>query len=380
MQLNRESLGLSSFYLFYFALVGIYIIFLPKMLIGIGYDAIEIGALFSASPLMRFIMPFIFRRYGGLNSKTYLISLIATPISTILMFIFLDNFYLLFLMNLVYGASMGIILPFVDTYALKIIGKESYGRVRLWGSIGFMLIALWLGKELDSINEAMGYLTIMALLTTISGWSIGKRESQNKESISNIPLDSNRDTISLSRYWAFWIGTLLMQVSFGGFYNFFTIYETAHGISLEVTSWLWSFGVICEIVMLYFQGPLLKKIDLIKLIEFTTFVTAIRWLILWIYPDSLVMAFVSQSFHALSFALYYTASIAYIYELYTNKRLAQQFFLGISFGLGGALGAVIAGWIYDSFKSELFLIEALIAMVSFAMIVIHSKRVKILRG
>ncbi len=373
MALNREFIRLSSFYLFYFALVGVYIIFLPKMLSGAGYDATHIGALFSASPLMRFIMPFIFRRYGGLNSKTYLVSLIIIPLSVIFMFIFLNNFYMLFVINLIYGASMGVILPFVDTYALKIIGKERYGRVRLWGSIGFMFIALWLGSRLQSLEEAMVYLLITAVLTAISGWSIDNPKEIKKHDTS--PKDRIKATISLSRYWAFWIGTLLLQVSFGGFYNFFTIYETAHGISLEMTSWLWSFGVICEIVMLYFQGPLMR-INLLRLIEFTTFATALRWWILWLYPDSLLMAFLSQSFHALSFALYYTSAIAYIYELYSDKKLAQQFFLGISFGLGGALGSVIAGWIYESYSTQLFLAEALIALLSFFMIVIHSTRVK----
>ena len=373
MQINSEFIRLSSFYLFYFALVGVYIIFLPKMLSLVGYDATQIGALFSASPLMRFIMPFIFRRYGGLNSTTYMISLIAIPISTLLMFVFLDNFYLLFAINLIYGASMGVILPFVDTYALKIIGKIRYGRVRLWGSIGFMLIALWLGSRLDSVEEAMVYLSVTAILTALSGWSIGQRDSDSEMTLNRVSTSSS-STISLSRYWAFWIGTFLLQVSFGGFYNFFTIYETAHGISLQMTSWLWSFGVICEIVMLYFQGPLMR-IDLLKLIEFTTFATAIRWMILWLYPNSLVMAFISQSFHALSFALYYTAAIAYIYELYSHKRLAQQFFLGVSFGLGGAVGSVVAGWIYDSYSRELFFIESLIALLSFAMILLHSKRV-----
>ena len=374
MGFNREFIRLSSFYLFYFALVGVYIIFLPKMLSVEGYDATHIGALFSASPMMRFIMPFVFRKYGGLNSSTYLISLVAIPLSSILMFAFLENFYLLFVINLIYGASMGVILPFVDTYALKIIGKEKYGRVRLWGSIGFMMIALWLGSRLESVQEAMLYLSATAVLTALTGWSIGKKEAMS-EDINIAVANGNYSTISLGKYWAFWTGTLLLQVSFGGFYNFFTIYETAHGISLEMTSGLWSFGVICEIIMLYFQGPLLK-INLLRLIEITTFVTAVRWLILWIYPDSLIMAFVSQSFHALSFALYYTAAIAYIYELYNDKKLAQQFFLGVSFGLGGAVGSVLAGWIYDGFSTKLFLAEALVALLSFVMIVIHSKRVE----
>lgn len=68
-----------------------------------------------------------------------------------------------------------------------------------------------------------------------------------------------------------------MQVSFGAFYNFFTIYETAHGMSLETTSYLWAFGVICEIILFYFQAPLLSRFSLINLVKLGVFLTALRW-------------------------------------------------------------------------------------------------------
>ena len=161
-----------------------------------------------------------------------------------------------------------------------------------------------------------------------------------------------------------------MQISFGGFYNFFTIYETSHGISLEMTSWMWSFGVICEIAMLYFQGPLLHR-NLLSIIKFATFVTALRWFMLYLYPGSTQIVFASQSLHAVSFALYHTAAISYIFTLYSQKKLAQQFFLGIAFGLGASVGALVAGKFYGDM---LFAIEAIIALVAFIVLFIPSAK------
>ncbi len=365
----KAAFAIGAFYLFYFALVGVYIIFLPKSLYSSGYSATEVGIIFASAPLMRFLLPFIFRRYGGLNHKTYHLSLLLTTVATLLFFISVDNFYMFFLVNLLYGASMGIILPFIDTIALKVITKEHYGKVRLWGSIGFMGIALWLGSMIQSSSQTLLYIFILATLTSVFGYIAG--EYDNNSIIDSSTTDNK--SLSLSKYWAFWLSALLMQVSFGGFYNFFTIYETAHGISLQMTTWLWSFGVLCEIAMLYFQSPLLKG-NLLRLIEIATFAAVIRWLILWLYPDSLTMAFVAQSLHALNFALYYIASIAYVYELYTQKKLAQQFFLGISFGLGGSIGAIIAGEIYEYAPDKLFLSQAFIAFVAWIMIRVHIKR------
>jgi len=182
----------------------------------------------------------------------------------------------------------------------------------------------------------------------------------------------DQEPFSLLRYPWFWVSVFLMQVSFGGFYNFFTIYETAHGISLEMTSWMWSFGVLCEIAMLYFQGPLLRR-NLLTILEMAVFVTVLRWLLLYLFPDSVTITFASQALHAVSFALYHTAAISYVFTIYTQKKLAQQFFLGIAFGLGGSLGALLAGQIYGE---SMFLIESGIALLSLIALILHSRRKK----
>jgi len=133
---------------------------------------------------------------------------------------------------------------------------------------------------------------------------------------------------------------------------------------------MWSFGVICEVFMLYFQGPLLQR-NLLHILQFATLVTAIRWMILYLYPDSVTLTFASQSLHAVSFALYHTAAITYVFSLYTQKKLAQQFFLGIAFGLGGSTGALLSGQIYGEY---LFLAESLITFMAFIVLFIHQRR------
>jgi len=154
-----------------------------------------------------------------------------------------------------------------------------------------------------------------------------------------------------------------MQVSFGAFYNFFTIYETAHGISLDMTIYLWSFGVVAEVFMLFFQAPLLRK-NLLVILQITTFITALRWLILYFYPENIALLFFSQSIHALSYALFHSAAISYLYFLYKQKKLAQQFFSGITYGIGGLIGAVGAGYMYEFMPNELFLLAACMAFLA----------------
>jgi len=362
--LSPLALLLSAFYFFYFALIGVYVIFMPKVLLDLGYDAVEVGIIYAAAPFMRFLLPFIFRHFIALTPKVYLSALGLSFLATMLFWGTIDNFWLYLTANLLFGGAMGISLPYVETIALAVLSKSHYGKVRLWGSLGFMGIALWLGKVLDVPFEALYYLSAVTFLTFIFGTALIRYDTTTHTSAQE---DAS---FSLSKYWAFWVSVFLMQVGFGGFYNFFTIYETSHGISLEMTSWMWSFGVICEIVMLYFQGPLLQR-NLLNILQLATLVTAGRWLILYLFPDSVMITFASQSLHAVSFALYHTAAITYVFSLYTQKKLAQQFFLGIAFGLGGSVGAVLSGQIYGEY---LFLIESGITFIAFVVLYIHQKR------
>ena len=355
---------LGAYYFFYFALVGVYVIFMPKVLLDLGYSPLDVGIIYAAAPFMRFLLPFVFRHTISLTSKVYQVSLLFTFIGTLLFLATVNDFWVYLLANLLFGAAMGISLPYIETIALASLSKHRYGKVRLWGSLGFMGIALWLGKVLESPYEALYYLSAVAFLTLIFGAMLTKYDTTSHSTAQE---DAS---FSLSKYWAFWVSIFLMQVGFGGFYNFFTIYETDHGISLEMTSWMWSFGVMCEIVMLYFQGPLLQR-NLLNILQFATLVTAFRWMILFLYPDSVILTFSSQSLHAISFALYHTAAITYVFSLYTQKKLAQQFFLGIAFGLGGSIGAILSGQIYGEY---LFLVESLITLMAFVVLLIHQKR------
>ena len=275
---------------------------MPKVLLELGYSTFDVGIIYAAAPFMRFLLPFIFRHWVTLTPRVYLLSLILTLIGTLIFLSTVQDFWFYLFANLLFGAAMGVSLPYVETIALDTLSKSHYGKVRLWGSLGFMGIALWLGKILSSPQEALYYLSAMALFTLLFGVFLIKYDETTHASTQD---DAS---FSLTKYWAFWLSIFLMQVGFGGFYNFFTIYETSHGISFEMVSWMWSFGVICEVFMLYFQGPLLQR-NLLNILQFATLITAFRWLLLYLYPDSVEITFASQSLHAVSFALYHTAAI-----------------------------------------------------------------------
>ncbi|WP_373001254.1 MFS transporter [Sulfurimonas sp.] len=361
---------LASFYFFYFAIVGVYIIFMPKVLSMVGYSASDIGMIFAAGPLVRFILPFAFTRGMKLNIKSFNIAIVIMFFSSVSFYFSIDNFYKLLFSNIGLGIGLSLILPYIEVISLKTIGKEKYGKIRLFGSVGFVLVALVLVKFLSSADIALNYLLVLTFLTAMVAFVIAKNADASSEKAEEIDND-----ISLLSDWKLWAGLTLMQVSFGAFYNFFTIYETDYGISMDMTIYLWSFGVVAEIFMLFFQGRLLRG-NLLLILQITTSVTAIRWFLLFLFPENLTILFFSQTLHALSFALFHSAAISYLYHLYKHKSLAQQFFSGITYGLGGFVGALYAGYVYELFPRYLFLSAAFIALMASWSLYLWSQKLK----
>lgn len=350
------SLLLAVFYFFYFSVIGVYIIFLPKVLSMVGYSASEIGIIFAAAPLVRFIVPFAFIKGLKINRRSFNVALGIMSLSAFSFYFSLGDFYRLLVSNVSLGVGLSIVLPYVELISLKYLGKEKYGKIRLFGSVGFILVALVLVKFLSSPDVALIYLLVLALVTSAIAYVIAKKADAH--------LDKSEDgtnDIDILKDWRLWLGLTLMQVSFGSFYNFFTIYVTDHGTSMDTAIYLWSFGVVVEIFMLYFQGALLRK-NLLLILQATTFITALRWFVLFSFPQNITVLFMSQALHALSFALFHSAAISYLFYLYKHKSLAQQFFSGITYGFGAFLGAIIAGYVYELYPAYLFMSATLIAL------------------
>jgi PPP family 3-phenylpropionic acid transporter len=358
---------LALFYFFYFAVVGVYIIFLPKVLSLHGYTPSEIGIIFAAAPLVRFIVPFAFIKGLKLDKKSLHVALVLMVFGAVAFYFSLDSFYKLLGSNIALGIGLSLVLPYIEFISLSHIGKEGYGKIRLFGSVGFVLVALVLVKFLQNPQTALLYLLVLTLFSAFFAYLIAAQSNAilNKS-------ETNTNDISLLKDYKLWLGLTLMQVSFGAYYNFFTIYETAHAMSMQDTIYLWSFGVGAEIVMLYFQGRFLSK-NLLLILQITTFATALRWFMLYMFASEFAIILFSQAFHALSFALFHSAAISYLFWLYRHKSLAQQFFSGITYGLGGFVGALLSGYIYEFYPKELFLSSSLLALMACGLIYMWSK-------
>jgi PPP family 3-phenylpropionic acid transporter len=363
---NRFGFFTSLFYFFYFWATGVFIIFVPKTLVDIGYSAAQIGILLSIMPLIRFATPFLFSSKIKFTKETFLWSLALSTLFFALFIFTYHNFWLLFVNTLLYGIFVSITLPYVDTAALRVIPKEKYGLVRLFGSIGFMGAGLVLGKmALDKEAVFLNYFVSVALMSVFGAMLAARDEAKEIEG------ENGKKEPEIRKYIAdipFWLSMILVQLSFGAFYGFFTVFESEHGISIENITYLWSIGVLAEIFMFAFQGKLLKNVKPLFIIKLSIATLIARWLALHFFEGNFFVAAVAQITHAFNFALFTTAVFLHIFSRYEDKKRAQMHFYGLSYGLGGFFGSIISGALYGP---NIFLYSALFAAFSLAAIALY---------
>ena len=90
----------------------------------------------------------------------------------------LGHFWALLGVNILFGIGIALILPYIEVIALERIGKERYGKIRLFGSIGFIAVALVLVRWLTSPQIGIGFLIAMALGTLMLGALIGREHNK----------------------------------------------------------------------------------------------------------------------------------------------------------------------------------------------------------
>ena len=305
----------------------------------------QIGILFAMMPIARFLTPFIFIK-KPLTKKDFILSILVAVLASFL--ILSKNFYLILLSFFLTGASFAVVFPYIEAIAVERLSTK-YGKARVMGSLGFMLYGIVFSYI--KINHLISFIFLMFLTAIISSY-FKEDKTLKKES----------STINFIKNYKFWLGLIFMQISFGGFYNFFTIYLIKHGINKEYVGWLWGIGVSAEIIVFLTGHKFLHKLNPVKWIKISIFLTSIRWMMLFLFANSLSLIAISQLLHAFSFAIFHTSALLYINKTYKNKTLAQQFYAGIGYGLAAFLGSIISGFLYGE---NLFLYESLIALIGF---------------
>ncbi len=122
-----------------------------------------------------------------------------------------------------------------------------------------------------------------------------------------------------------------------------------HGYGRELIGVLWALGVIAEIPVFLVMPRWLAFMDAARIFRLALLASALRWVLIAVFPESLVMLVLAQGLHAMSFGAFHAAGIQIVHRFFTgaHQHRGQALYSSVSYGVGGALGALYAGLAWD---------------------------------
>jgi len=366
---------LSRFYFFYYFFVGLFTPYWGLYLQDLKFNAVEIGALLSLFHFSRIIAPNFWgwlADYTGQRAKWIRLSSFLGVLGFFGVF-WADTFYLMFFTMMAMSIFTSSTLPLAESLTLSHLStskeNNSYSRIRLWGSVGFITAAFLLGYLIDifSIKTLVWGLLLAQLTIFILTFYIPEKKEQIIYPVKRSILDviKNREVIAML------LGSGLMVSSHGLLYNFYSIFLTENNYSSFAIGALWSTGVIFEIFIFILMPKILKKINLKKILLISLALAVLRFFLIGNFVNNIYIIIFAQILHAATFGSFHVASIQII-EYFFNKdhhARGQSIYNSLTYGVGGAVGGLGGGLMINAYGANLtFMLSALLPLLGFVVI------------
>jgi len=364
---------LSRFYFFYYFFVGSFVPYWGIYLQSENFSPSSIGILLSLFQISRIVAPNFWgwlADHTGHRVKWIKLTSFLGLIGFIGIF-WAKGFFWIFLVMLALSLFTSSTLPLAESLTLAHLATTDghYSRIRLWGSIGFIVASLFLGYLIDfqGINILLWVLLIaQAIIFFLSNTIPETQDIQHKTNDLSI-----WKIIKTPSVIALLIGCTLMVSAHGVLYNFYSIYLKDHGYSSGTIGWLWAVGVICEILIFMAMPKILRRYSLKAILLVSLFLGVIRFILIGASPDHLYLLFIAQIFHAATFGSFHAASIEVIayYFQGRNQTRGQAIYNSVAYGIGGTIGGLGGGYLIQYLGGQLgFMIAAISPLIGFVVI------------
>ena len=364
---------LSSFYLCYFALLGSTAPFLALYFDHLGFSAARIGELVAIPMLMRCIAPNIWGWLGDYTGRRLAIVRVGA-VCTLLTFslIFISKSYAwLALVMALHAFFWHAVLPQFEVITLAHLqGQASrYSQIRLWGSIGFIITVVALGRLFEWLSldiYPVALVVIMAAIVISSLWVPNAQPLQGNRLAGEGFLKQLRSPGVL----AFYLCVALMQMSHGPYYTFLTLHLERLGYSRGVIGMLWALGVVAEVLVFLVMSRILTRFSVRRVLMASFLLAAVRWVLLGTFAEFLWVLLFAQILHAATFGSFHAAAIHFVQRSFGARQQGQgQALYAALAGTGGALGALYAGYSWNALGPAFTFSIASVAALAAAVII-----------
>lgn len=364
---------LTTYFINFYFIWGVFLPFWGIWLQGKGVTTEQVGILFSAGLVLRFMSNFIMLPLVSSGSAT--LNLIR-----ILSFILCVSFSALFYLNdyvwlacitLFVNFMLAPMIPLGDIIGSRLVQqiKLDYGKVRLWGSLAFIAGSTSVGVLISEFDlQVILYLIVVVsvLMFFLTQAKLSPKLVDKKESVgSKISLWF---LLKQPEVLLFLLIVGAIQGSHGAYYAFSTIYWDSVGLSGKDIAWLWGIAVFAEVLVLRFNQKLFSRWSIKQMILLGLVGGIIRWSVFSFTTDFYTLMLI-QTFHGLTFATTHLAAMRYISRQKSEHLVAyQSLYSGIALGLMMAVFTYIGGVTYGELQGNLFLLSAVLLLPVFVLL------------
>jgi PPP family 3-phenylpropionic acid transporter len=253
--------------------------------------------------------------------------------------------------------------PIVDGAAMQAASVHgfAYGRLRLCGSVSYLVMVLVLGQCLDWFGNDVVFPVLLSAMVAMAASSLALPRTPVRPAAEREPSPWWQPL----RSWPFvllLVATAAIQGSHATFYNLSTIHWLDHGISKTWASVLWAEGVLAEIVLFAVARETVDRLRPTTLLLVGGGAAVLRWCVVGA-TTSLPLLLATNWLHALSFGCTYLGSLRAIERrVPEQQRATAQGLLGAAnSGVGMVVCGVLGGVLYERWEGFAFFTMAAFA-------------------
>ncbi len=361
---------LSGFYFFYFATLGAFLPYWGLYLKDIAFTPLQIGEVMAVVMGTKIIAPNLWGWLADHSGKRVLIIQVAAMFATLAFsaLLFFQGYWWVMLVMVIFSFFWNAALPQFEATTMNHLGEGThhYSKIRLWGSVGFIVSVAGLAPLFDRFG--VQWLPIIVLLLLAGIWLNTLLVKERPGQVAHVEQASLIETLSQPVVIALLVTCFLAQASHGPYYAFFSIYLQDHGYSTSLIGQLWALGVAAEVGVFLLMHRWLPHYGARYLLLAALLITAVRWFLIAAWVDSLPVLLFAQLMHAASFGILHASAIHLIHQLFPGRLQGrgQALYSSLSFGLGGAVGIYLSGRVWVAIGPEwIYVMGAVLAAAAF---------------
>lgn len=242
--------------------------------------------------------------------------------------------------------------------------RMDYGRVRLWGSLAFVIGSALTG-QLVAVwgHNAILYSLILSVLAMLLGMLLKPSVMPQGEARTHGGAEHSLwALLKEGPVWRFLLCVTLLQGAHAGYYSFGSIYWQEAGYSASTIGYLWSLGVVAEVIIFASSNVLFRRWNARNLLLLSACCGVLRWSLM-AYSTELGWLLLIQILHCGTFTVCHLAAMRFIAARQGQEVIQlQAVYSALAMGGGIAVMTVIAGFLFEHWQGGVFWVMAAVAV------------------